>query len=252
MSMTAGLKEIIRTMSTEVKIRCGACVPSIDLDVLGKTMVIAPHPDDEVLGCGGLIARLVNKGNAPHIAILTSGEGSHRGCCRTSEDDIVVSRRNLAFTAAGTLGAPAGNYHFIGLPDGSIPGKDDESKQVKILRNLILDLNPDTVFVPHWGEGWPDHLNAARLVRSILREEGHQPSVYEYAVWMWYYFVWRLDWRNAVQLKMRDSEYHLKCRAVDEYVIPQAPCGRPWSGVLPDLFISANKRSREIYFKTIL
>ena len=61
MSMTAGLKEIIRTMSTEVKIRCGACVPSIDLDVLGKTMVIAPHPDDEVLGCGGLIARLVNK-----------------------------------------------------------------------------------------------------------------------------------------------------------------------------------------------
>ncbi|WP_240051127.1 PIG-L deacetylase family protein, partial [Bacteroides salyersiae] len=43
-------------------------------------LIIAPHPDDEVIGCAGLIQRSLNKGNNVYVIILTGGEASHNGC----------------------------------------------------------------------------------------------------------------------------------------------------------------------------
>lgn len=224
----------------------------LSVNSLGRVLIVAPHPDDEVLGCGGLIARLTGEGNAPHIAILTGGGGSHRGCCQISENEVVKNRRLLTFRAAQVLDMPQRKYHFVDIKDGSIPGEDDGSDEVNNLCELIKDLNPDTIFVPHSGEGWPDHLNAARLIRSLVRELNMTPTLYEYAVWMWYYNVWNLDWKNVFAVELSGNEFDKKCLAVDEYVIPQASCGRPWSGVLPGLFLKANKRTTEIYFKSSL
>ena len=53
-------------------------------------LIVAPHPDDEIIGCGGLIAHLVKENKAPHVVIMTGGEGSHHGCCDTSSGDIVA------------------------------------------------------------------------------------------------------------------------------------------------------------------
>lgn len=210
----------------------------------GRVLIVAPHPDDEVIGCGGLISRLVAEGNAPQIVVMTGGEGSHRGCCNLPDEDIKNARRGLTRKALGILGVPGENIHELNFPDGGI---DVEKPQVDDLKGLINEIKPHTVFVPHWGEGWPDHVRTAEIVISTISSD---IAVYEYCVWMWYYNVWRgLDWKNAAILTMSPKEHELKLRAMDAYIKPLAPCGRPWSGVLPDIFVKANQWHKELYFK---
>lgn len=214
----------------------------IDTNVL----IFAPHPDDEVIGCGGLIARLVRQGRIPHIVVMTGGEGSHTSCCNTSKEEIIKARRRLTRNALTILGIPESHIHELNFADGNINGNDPE---VKKLRQLVADINPESVFVPHWGEGWPDHINTAKIVRDIAPASA---EIWEYCVWMWYYNVWRglrLDWHNARRLPMTPEEHALKLKAMDAYVSPLAPCGKPWSGVLPPLFLEANSAKRELYFK---
>lgn len=235
------IKDTIRRLHvTYLKMRLGF-KPSAETK--GNTLIIAPHPDDEVIGCGGLIARLVLQHRIPHVVVMTGGEGSHAGCCDTSKEDIVKARRRLTRNALTILGIPESHIHELNFADGNINGNDPE---VKKLRHLVVELKPESVFVPHWGEGWPDHINTANIVRDIAPASA---EIWEYCVWMWYYNVWRgLDWHNARRLSMSPEEHALKLKAMDAYVSPLAPCGKPWSGVLPRLFLKANSTNNELYF----
>ena len=209
-----------------------------------QVLIVAPHPDDEVIGCGGLIGRLVAEGTAPHIVIMTGGEGSHRGCCGTAEREIVAARRGLTRKALAVLGVPETQVYELDFTDGRI---DEDGKDMSRLRALIEELKPDTILVPHWGEGWSDHVKTAEIVKRIVPSTA---EVWEYCVWMWYYNVWRgLDWKNAAALRLTREEQSLKLRAMDEYIKPLAPCGRPRSGELPKVFTEANSGNIELYFR---
>ena len=212
-------------------------------DILAP-VIVAPHPDDEVIGCGGLIARLVAEGRTPHIVIMTGGEGSHNGCCSTSKEEITTARRGLTRKALAILGVPESNIHELDCPDGGI---DNTRPQIERLQAILSRLKPDSVFVPHWGEGWSDHVKTAQIVKELVAKD---TTIWEYCVWMWYYNVWRgLDWKNAAVLSMTPSEHELKMKAMDAYIRPLAPCGNPWSGVLPKVFVDANRWNKELYFK---
>lgn len=212
----------------------------------GRVLIIAPHPDDEVFGCGALIARLVADGRPPHVAILTGGEGSHRQCCGLLSTDIIAARRQLTRCALDTLGLPAANIHELDYADGGITDADPAP-----LVRLIADVRPETLLIPHSGEGWPDHTGAARLARAAMQLSGTAPTeVYEYCVWMWYYNVWRgLSQRDAIAIHATPAEHRLKQRAIDAYVLPIAPCGTPWSGNLPALFLTPHRSPLELFFK---
>ena len=208
-----------------------------------KTVIIAPHPDDEVIGCAGLIQALVERGTPPHVIILTGGEGSHRGCCNTSAEEIIAARHQLTLRAAATLGLPESHIHCLSYPDGGVALEHPETEG---LQALLSELVPQSVFVPHCGEGWSDHLQAAEITKALMAEK--KAAIYEYCVWMWYYNVWHLDYRNARVLRMSRAQHQRKLQAIDEYVTPLAPCGKPWSGVLPKPFLKAARWSRELYF----
>lgn len=240
--MISTIKDCIRSIRIAILHNRSEKRPQINIS--GKIIIIAPHPDDESLGCGGLIARLCAENNPPHIAVLTGGGGSLRERSDISETEVVNARRKLTLDSANQLGLPKGNIHFFDFKDGDI-GAHSESEMSR-LRIMINDLSPDNILVPHNGEGWPDHL-AARDIGIELAPEN--ASVWEYCVWMWYYNVWRLDWKNAAVLRMSDTEHSAKLRAVDAYVKPLAPCGAPWSGVLPKPFLKANRSRTELYFK---
>ena len=209
-----------------------------------KTVIIAPHPDDEVIGCAGLIQALVVRGMPPHVIILTGGEGSHRGCCDTSAEEIIAARHQLTLKAAATLGLPVSHIHCFHYPDGGVTLEHPETER---LQTLLSEQNPLSVFVPHRGEGWSDHLQAAESAKHLLK--GKNVSIYEYCVWMWYYNVWRLDSCNARLLRMSRTHHQRKLQAIDEYVTPLAPCGKPWSGMLPKPFLKATRWNKELYFK---
>lgn len=218
---------------------------SVELATFDKVLIVAPHPDDEVLGCSGLIQRLLNKGKQVDVAILSGGGKSHAGCCRIDESTLIESRRNLSRKAAEILGLPLEHLHFLDYPDGSIAFDCSETDR---LRKLIGILQPEAIFVPHKGEGWSDHLEAGQIVRKLVGETSGI-SLYEYCVWFWYYNVWNIDRKNASVLKMTKEEHFRKNEAIDAYIQPKAPCGNPWSGVLPPVFVWAHRWRKELYFR---
>ena len=218
---------------------------SAELTICDKVLIVAPHPDDEVLGCSGLIQRLLSEGKRVDVVILSGGGRSHATCCDVDESLLIESRRNLSRTADRILGLPLENLHFFDYPDGNIAFDNSETER---LRALIDRLRPQSIFVPHRGEGWKDHLSAGQIARKLI-EGKSDVSCYEYCVWFWYYNVWHIDWKNAFILKMTKEEYSRKNEAIDIYIQPKAPCGKPWSGVLPPVFVRANRWWKELYFK---
>lgn len=234
-------KDIIRQIHIRYLRFCGNLKPQIEPK--GRVLIVAPHPDDEVIGCGGLIARLVGEGRTPHIIIMTGGEGSHRSCCLTSDNDIKTARRRLTRNALNILGVKEEYIHELDFPDGGISATHPEADK---LSRLISEISPDMIFVPHWGEGWPDHINTAEIVKNMVSDD---IKIYEYCVWMWYYRQKHLDWSKATKLKMTQKEHSQKLSAITAYTTACAPCGKPWVGVLPKLFVKANSTDTELYFR---
>lgn len=125
------------------------------LDVL----VIAPHPDDGELGCGGLLARAKAEGQRTGILDLSEGEMSSKG--------TVSLRYKEAAEASAILGLDyRGN---LALPDGAIGDRED---QRKALARKIRDLKPRVLVVPLESDRHPDHLGASRLAAAAVHFAG--------------------------------------------------------------------------------
>lgn len=238
------IKDIIRKLRVNAlhgiaNIRAGSIEPKESL------LIIAPHPDDEVIGCAGLIQRSLNKGNDVYVIILTGGEASHNGCCGITSQELITARRGLAININRKLGIPTKNLFFLDYPDGKISYNHQETDK---LSRLIKNIHPHAIFIPHKGEGWNDHIQAGNIIRRITTEMT-DIRLYEYCVWFWYYNTWKIDWKNAQLLNMTKEEHLKKKEAIDKYIYPKAPCGKPWSGTLPKIFIHANRWNKELYFK---
>jgi len=198
-----------------------------------------------VIGCAGLIQRSLNKGNDVYVIILTGGEASHNGCCGITSQELITARRGLAININRKLGIPTKNLFFLDYPDGKISYNHQETDK---LSRLIKNIHPHAIFIPHKGEGWNDHIQAGNIIRRITKEMT-DIRLYEYCVWFWYYNTWKIDWKNAQLLNMTKEEHLRKKEAIDKYIYPKAPCGKPWSGGLPNVFIEANYWNKELYFK---
>lgn len=213
--------------------------------ILSKVTIVAPHPDDEAIGCSGLIQRLLKEAKEVHVIILSGGEQSHATCCNINKQDVIEARKKLSLQATAILGLPQQNLHQLNYPDGNIRFNHPETER---LQTLLKILQPTAIFIPHRKEGWSDHLEANSIVQKLLQKDKTIP-IYEYCVWFWYYNSWKSDWKNAYLLRMNEDEHAIKNNAIDSYIYPKAPCGRPWSGTLPGVFIKANRWGKELYFK---
>ena len=244
--MIGKLKDFVRLVRVLV-VRLIVCRKTFDFETAGEAvLVVAPHPDDEVLGCAGLVQRLLTVGRQVDVVILSGGGKSHTMCCGIDEAELIENRRQLSRRAAGIIGLPPERLHFLDYLDGSIAFDNAETGR---FRQLMAELKPDAVFVPHHGEGWSDHLAAGEIARRLVKENGKMVRLFEYCVWFWYYNTWDNDWRQARVLKMSHDENRKKQQAIDAYVKPLAPCGRPWSGVLPRVFVNVCCWNKELYFE---
>jgi LmbE family N-acetylglucosaminyl deacetylase len=152
-----------------------------------KIMVFAPHPDDEVIGCGGSIAAHVRAGDEVAIAYLTSGEA---GGLNITPDELRDIREGEALQGAEILGVK--DLIFLRSPDGYL---DFSPERIRKLVSLVREMKPDVVYVPHAQEGPRDHrvtyelgLEAVhRAAGPWFRECGGEPwpvkHVVAYEVW---------------------------------------------------------------------
>ena len=220
-----------------------------------RIMVVSPHPDDEVFGCGGLVLRCVAAGNCPQVVIL-SGGGDSLGADGPDRERVVAERARLTDRAMAALGLPQTCLTRLFLSDGHLTEElSDPHRLESVVRTLKgLGPLPDIILVPSLLDDFPDHKAAHRLglhLQEECRAEGHAAELWNYCVWEWYNHPvgLALKARSCACLKMDGREHVAKNRAVDIYTQPDAASGVCWSGRLPRLFVDAHRWNGEIYYR---
>ena len=156
-----------------------------DLDAQsGGVLVIAPHPDDESLGCGGLIAYLRRRGIKVWVLIATDGAGSHPGSPTVSPRRVSAIRRREALAALGILGVKRHCIFFANMPDRFVPGRGPSFEGAIIKASCVLGkLSPALLVIPSSSDQHGDHQALARIWRQAAQRAAAAIRVVEYIVW---------------------------------------------------------------------
>lgn len=136
-----------------------------------NVLVVSPHPDDEAIGCGGAIRAHVECGDTVHVLHLTSGELGVPG------EDVRETREHEAGVASQILGTHS--VTFWREPDGGLAVTELLTQR---LRDFLIGLAPDRIYVTHFADAHTDHAAAAQLVQAAVRL-APGPDVLMYEVW---------------------------------------------------------------------
>jgi len=145
------------------------------------TLILAAHPDDEVLGCGGTIANLTQRGDGVAIAILGEGITSRHARREDADPKALRALQKRSLRAAKILGV--NEVEFFNLPDNrfdTVPLLD----VVKIVERLVAQYKPAMVFTQHGGDLNIDHAVLFRATLTATRPMSASPvkALYAYEV----------------------------------------------------------------------
>jgi LmbE family N-acetylglucosaminyl deacetylase len=136
-------------------------IPFEPQDLRGeRLLVLAPHPDDEVIGCGGLVALHLREGRKVHVVVATDGAQAGDAAQREAE-----SRAALATLGDATI-------EFLGFPDRELAHAHDLDDR---LATILREWKPDLVAVPSPLEIHPDHVALSRAFCDLVARD---PSLF--------------------------------------------------------------------------
>jgi LmbE family N-acetylglucosaminyl deacetylase len=201
----------------------------------GPVLIVAPHPDDETLGVGGLIARQRTRGVEVMVAAVTDGEN-----CYADSPGMGEIRRIEQESALGRLGVESGKIVRLRLPDSAV-----SSKENGLVESLVELLSSETLIVAPWpGDFHPDHEACGRAAR----EAAHRAcsSLAFYFFWTWH--------RGTTQLI---ESLPLSCLILDDGLLRTKKeallnhrsqlardCGDP---ILPEVLLAPARRPYEVF-----
>ncbi|MBO0948490.1 PIG-L deacetylase family protein [Fibrella forsythiae] len=159
----------------------------IDARSLGRTLVLAPHPDDESLGCGGTLALLRRAGFAVHVVFISDGTLSHPNSATYPAPRLRDLREDEALEALRELGVSEKAATFLRLPDRHVPvaGAPGFDEAVDELVSILTSYEPTTVLVPFERDPHPDHRATYQLLGGAVAQLPKPPRVLEYLIWLW-------------------------------------------------------------------
>jgi LmbE family N-acetylglucosaminyl deacetylase len=146
----------------------------------GTVAVVAPHQDDETIGCGGLIALLATE-RPVHVVFVTDGSRSPVPAGAPADPGLVATREDEARAASGLLGVPAACVHFLRLPDGDLVARKQEYGHA--LASVLHRFAPATVLVPFRLDWHPDHIATYHMVAEAHAAGRIPGALVEYFVY---------------------------------------------------------------------
>ncbi len=147
-------------------------------------LVLAPHPDDESLGCGGLVAALCAANHPPHVLITTDGAGSHPNSRTWPPTRLASERRREAAEAVAHLGLPPGHLHHLDLPDTASPTAGPAFEvAVDAIATLATSTHARTIVATWAHDPHCDHESAHLLAAATAARLGLLHLAYP--VWGW-------------------------------------------------------------------
>ena len=134
-----------------------------------SVLVIAAHPDDEVIGCGGTIAKLKKEGNEISVLFLADGESSRKV---KNIDKVIKKRKKAAYKSSKILGVK--NTYFCDLPDNNLDSIN-RLVIVKLIEKYIFEIQPQIIFTHFNGDLNIDHQIVHKSVVTACRPQKKNP-----------------------------------------------------------------------------
>lgn len=190
---------------------------------LARTVVIVPHPDDEVLAFGGTLCRQYRRKLNVVVLAVTDGEAAYG---QSSRSMLAAIRRTEQLGAVRRLGSRAPNIIRLGLPDGKVDEHEDRLAEL-----LSKWINPHDFVIAPWMHDWhPDHEAVGRTVREAVPD----------SVRLWSGIVWghfhperasQLD-GSVIRVQLTPSEQIRRAIALKEHASQHRWKGEP--GIIDD------------------
>jgi len=177
-----------------------------------RVCIFAPHPDDEVLGCGGLLQQLTANGNSILIVYVTRGTQSHpdSSIYPPNKLGIIRAQESVAALKALKIAQQVTTTH-LDLTDGDV-----FSQKVKFINQLTDLIHPDDILVtPFVHDGHPDHEVTGQVVADFAKT--HHLPCYQVLIWAWHWAQpndQRIPWQNAFRLDLTADELQHKSAAI--------------------------------------
>ena len=222
--------------------------PTVQLDDLlaasERLVVVSPHPDDEVLACGGLITLHARRGGEVAIAAVTDGEASHRDDPRWSATFLADARRIERRRGLVRLGLPDDPVTRLALPDGGV-----EAHRDTLARSLRALLRPTDCVIATWRlDGHPDHDASGAAAARACVESGCR--LLEAPVWMWHWSAPddpRVPWARLRALALPPDAQAAKAAALAEHATQLTTRGHD-APVLGPAILARAARGAEYFF----
>ncbi len=212
-------------------------------------LVLAPHPDDETLGCGATIVHCRGAGRPVTVVVASDGRLGQVGFAPSSE--LADVRREELVKGVSVLCEP--ELVWLGYADGTL--SHHEAEMTAQIERLILEHRPDFILSTSASDPHPDHAAVGRVARIVARRTG--VSLLEYPIRQWTTVSGWLGWGTSKGSRERwgrprlvriDDESRAKKRLALSYHKSQLPL---LGGSLDSRFLATFLRSREYFWPVV-
>lgn len=213
-----------------------------------RVCIFAPHPDDEILGCGGLLQALAENGNQIVLISVTNGTQSHPNSAQYSPECLNAIRPQETQQALTALGIEKAVSHvLLDLPDGDLfANKTIFSEKLKAI------IQPSDILVTVFEkDGHPDHEATGQVISEFAKR--HDLACYQVLIWAWHWASPadpRIDWQNLVRLDLTETQKTKKRQALacfTSQILPDPTTGN--EAVLPAYAIERMLAIGEVFLR---
>ncbi len=176
-----------------------------------RVCIFAPHPDDEVLGCGGLLQQLAANGNPIVLIHVTNGTQSHPNSHVYSQEKLNIIRPQESIKALEVLSVAHQVMTIaLDLTDGNVFAQQDQFHQ-----KLSTIIQPNDILItPFMHDGHPDHEATGQVVVSFAKQ--HHLACYQVLIWAWHWAKpadSRIPWHCAMRVDLTTEQLQRKIEA---------------------------------------
>lgn len=139
-----------------------------------NVLVLSPHPDDDVFGCGGTLIKHIEQGHTVDVVYLCQGD---KGISNESGEIAAKIRREESKNAARIVGIPVENLYYLAQKDEALTANNFV---LKTLNELVEKINPTIIYAPSFTDNHPDHFQTNVILKQLKIQE----------VWVAGYEIW--------------------------------------------------------------
>ncbi len=177
-----------------------------------RVCVFAPHPDDEILGCGGLLQQLAANGNPIILVHVTNGTKSHPNSQLYPAQMLDTIRPQESLAALKVLGLS----HQVTCIALELTDGDVFNQKYQFHKKLAAIIQPNDILVtPFMRDGHPDHEATGQVVAAFAKQ--HHLACYQVLIWAWHWAKpadSRIPWHCAVRVDLTPEQLQRKTQAI--------------------------------------